>query len=586
MGQTSGMPRGAATSLLPVLAVAALVIGLLVIPSTDAAAGGGHGRIRISRSAGEAGQRVVLRGRVPGNTRRVVRLQASRGHGWVTKAQRRSTARGTFRFSLRLPHRTGLLRYRVVAPGAKRSRLSKVRTRSVAVRVKRAASPTPAPEPIPPPPVTWKRIDVGATVCGLKSDDSAWCWGRNDRGQVGDGTTSDRTTPYRLPGAWRWVENADTLTCGLRTDDTAWCWGSTPAGAQASPTQVSGTWDRLALTSDQVCGIRTSDVLACWGTNDQGQLGDGTTLDRAQPVDLDGRWTWVEPQGSRTCGLQVDRTAWCWGDNLRGSLGTRDNLPRLTPTALRTDNEEPGAWTALSLDGAATCGLRPGGIGYCWGNNSSGSVGWGQPTDRWYPYRLDGTWRTLTSRGGLTCGVRTDDSAWCWGDNDQGQVGNGGSGRQSTPARLPGAWTSLEVSEYGSRVCGIQTDDSLWCWGFNYSGQVGDGQSTARRTPYRLDGEWSAVDATSSVTCGVRTDASGWCWGINDSGAVGNGTTRSDGVPTPLPGAWRSISARTYGGTTTCGIRVNGSGWCWGEGRYGSVGNGSTAAQLTPYRLP
>ena len=81
-------------------------------------------------------------------------------------------------------------------------------------------------------------------------------------------------------------------------------------------------------------------------------------------------------------------------------------------------------------------------------------------------------------------------------------------------------------------------------------------------TPALLAGSWRELTVDGLNTCGVRTDGTGWCWGYNASGNVGDGTTDDRLVPTQLAGAWRTISP----GVVTCGIRVDSTGWCWGDG--------------------
>jgi alpha-tubulin suppressor-like RCC1 family protein len=391
------------------------------------------------------------------------------------------------------------------------------------------------------------------TTCGLRSDGTAWCWGKNDAGQIGNGDTTRANvyTPYQLPGHWTAITpGARSATCGVRTDGTGWCWGSNDSGQVGngdasganvySPHQLPGTWSTIQNGSydGTTCGMQTNGTAWCWGTNVYGAVGDGNPAEAAvyTPYQLPDNWISITAGGYTTCGVKVDRSGWCWGFNGQGQVGNGDT----TGANVYTPHPLPGTWTMLRTTDSATCGVQTNGTGWCWGEPYQ--VGNGDLTSYvYYPYQLPGSWTTITpgTVDAVTCGVQTDDTGWCWGDNSYGEVGNGDTSGPGpyTPYQLPGSWVTITPERNSWTACGLQTDGTGWCWGNNANGAVGNGDSTGANvfSPSQLPGSWVALTAGSlgSINCGVQTDGSGWCWGYNRSGEVGNGDVTGANVFSP-----------------------------------------------------
>ena len=192
------------------------------------------------------------------------------------------------------------------------------------------------------------------------------------------------------------------------------------------------------------------------------------------------------------------------------------------------------------------------------------------------------TWLTLDSGHWSSCGIKADRTLWCWGD-DPFRSGRLDSAQDFCPdqfgcASLPNAprqvgasssWKS--VSTGGSHTCALKTTETLWCWGGNASGQLGDGTRTSRKGPGQVGTErWERVSASpdgeelDGHTCAVRSDRTLWCWGENRFGQLGDGTT-SDRVNPRRVGTGRDW---TRVGTTsghTCAIKTDRTLWCWGR---------------------
>jgi alpha-tubulin suppressor-like RCC1 family protein len=245
----------------------------------------------------------------------------------------------------------------------------------------------------------------------LKTDSTVWCWGDNQWGALGDGSAGpQKPNPVQvagLTGVAQIVTNAR-HACARKTDGTAWCWGYNHAGQlgdgttldRSTPAQVTalGTSVRAlgAGVADYTCAVKTDGTLWCWGNNLEGELGDGTMLSRSTPVQVaalgnrvaevatagvtDGG---VGGLGGHTCARLTDAAVWCWGDDVHGVLGNGVEvapLPWPRPVTVFT-----GTAVALALGDFDSCVLGADGRIACWGFDASGQLGDGGSTTQLKP---------------------------------------------------------------------------------------------------------------------------------------------------------------------------------------------------------
>jgi serine/threonine-protein kinase len=228
-------------------------------------------------------------------------------------------------------------------------------------------------------------ITVGAShTCGLAENGRAHCWGANNSGQLGDGSTRARSVPSPVSGdlAFTALSAGREHTCGITTDGRAHCWGYGFAGAlghgfrqnETSPTAVdAGTrLTRIRAGANHTCALAATGRVLCWGENRVGELGDGSTRERFQPVEA-GRlaFTDIGVGDAHTCGLASDGSIHCWGDNAQGQLGTGNRTRRPAPTAVATSQR----FTALAVAARHACALATDGRVFCWGDDSRGQLG-------------------------------------------------------------------------------------------------------------------------------------------------------------------------------------------------------------------
>jgi alpha-tubulin suppressor-like RCC1 family protein len=220
-----------------------------------------------------------------------------------------------------------------------------------------------------------------------------YCWGANDRGQVGDSTNSQRTTPVAV--AERIAFSAATAgrdhTCAIATaTGKAYCWGDNTFGqlgdsstsARNSPVPVAGghTFNQISAGGNHTCGLTNTPEVYCWGDNADGELGDSTTTQRTVPVKVAGGVTLAGiAVGSRfSCGESIDQKLYCWGRNLDGQLGIGSFASQLTPQ-LVGGNINP---TGITGGDRHACATTFDGVAYCWGANTFGQVGDGTRATR------------------------------------------------------------------------------------------------------------------------------------------------------------------------------------------------------------
>ena len=341
-------------------------------------------------------------------------------------------------------------------------------------------------------------------------------------------------------------------TCVRLPDGTAQCAGRNQFGQLANGTfdnssvlvKMSGlaTATRVAAGDEFGCALLADGTARCWGLGESGQRGDGT-FERFStvPVAVTGITGAVDVRGGydHACALLGDGTIRCWGSNVYGQLGD--------PSA-QTGSSVPVVVSGITGAAAITtgadhaCALLGDGTLRCWGKNDTGQLGDGTLTSSSTPVPVAGiSGVAAVSGGGVhTCAVLTNGTVRCWGENALGQLGDGTTRTSATPVQVVGITGAVAVTAGWRHACALLGDGTVRCWGENEFGQLGGGTTTtASSTPVQVVGITGAVAVTAGWwhhSCALLRDSSVWCWGLNEWGQFGNGTTNGPSIPVTMNG--------------------------------------------------
>ncbi len=403
--------------------------------------------------------------------------------------------------------------------------------------------------------VTYGSRAAGGPGATAPAERGATAWALQERSASG-GVSTDVFGPPVIavtgvphapnPASATAVSAGGQQTCALTGAGGARCWGH-DAGRGIDdffPVDVSGLPSAalgLATGWAHACALVTGGGVKCWGDNSQGQLGDGTTTNRATPVDVIGLSTGVQEISAgtqHTCALLTGGSVKCWGG---GYLGDGANRQSATPVDVVGLDRNV---TAIAAGGAHTCAVTGGGGVKCWGSGQYGQLGNGSKKDRLAPVavtRLSSGVRGIGAGGDHTCAVTEAGGVECWGLNTSLQLGDGtGAASRSVPVRVVGLSSDvLAVSAGGDHTCALVEGGGVKCWGSNSLGQLGNGTSDNSAAPLNVQGLALGVaklDSGTAHACAVLTDGRVECWGWNSTGQLGDGTSSPSNVPVDVAG--------------------------------------------------
>ena len=310
-------------------------------------------------------------------------------------------------------------------------------------------------------------------TCVLDSAGAAYCWGWNGKGQLGDGSTTDSGVPVAVDTSGvlagktvTQIAAGEDYTCVLDSAGAAYCWGgndfgglgdgstngsSIPVAVDTGGVLTGKALTHIAAGDFTTCVLDSTGAAYCWGWNGYGELGNGSTayyLSDPVAVDTSGvlagkTLTQVTGGGAQICALGSTGAAYCWGANYYGELGDGSTADSSVPVAVDTSGLLAGKIliqvTAGEL-GAQTCAVDDTGTAYCWGDNQYGQLGDGTTSNSSVPVAVDATGvlagktvTKITVGGSHTCAADAAGAMYCWGGNAYGDLGDDTGASSSVP---------------------------------------------------------------------------------------------------------------------------------------------------------
>jgi len=337
---------------------------------------------------------------------------------------------------------------------------------------------------------------------------SAWTWGDNTDGELGNGDTT--FTNSSVPVQPNTVTNVISLAGGqyhslaVQQDGTVWAWGFNLHGE----------------LGNGFSGLNKSSVVPLQVVNGSGGFLMNITA--------------VAAGGYHSLALAKDGTVWAWGFNQFGDLGNGTN-------GTGTDSNVPVHVTGLTNVVAIAAGashslaLAQDGTVWAWGYNGVGALGNGDNTftDSNVPVQVTGLTGVVAIAAGAyhSLAVKGDGTVWAWGYNADGELGNGDATftNSTVPVQVSGLTGCTSVSAGAYHSLAVKGDGTVSTWGYNGDGELGDGTETDSNTPVQVLNIAGAVAVAGGAYSSVALlkDGTVWAWGDNSTGELGDGTTTS-----------------------------------------------------------
>ncbi len=320
-----------------------------------------------------------------------------------------------------------------------------------------------------------------------------WSWGNNCRGQLGNGTTANAALPARVGTANDWTcisSSGDECSWGIRGNGTLWGWGKNDDGQLGDgttqearvPVQI-GTdtgWASVAAGVFHTLALKSDGSLYAWGDNADGRVGDGSVQRRSVPVlinDLSGtNWAVISAGQAHSAAVKRDGTLWTWGFNFWGQLGTGDTNRRTVPTQIGGGSTD---WASVAAGGEHTLALKTNGELWACGSNYFRALGIGSSGQYTTLQRVgsDSDWVAVAAAQYTSFALKSNGTLWSWGSGYDSELGTGTT-FQSSPRQVGTATDWVAISAMHRDCMARKADGTLWAWGDNTFGQSGSGASS------------------------------------------------------------------------------------------------------------
>lgn len=505
----------------------------------------------------------------------------------------------------------------------------------------------------------------GDHVCAVKNDNTVWCWGNNSRGQLGQvrGVYQTSAVPMQVN-----IADVDKVTagmnhsCALKFNGSMHCWGANDLGQLGNGTTVDsdspvGVQNSALITKldagygNHTCGSDSNSILYCWGQNDRSQVGlPNSQPFSSSPVQFNlARASQVSVGGRTNCFQNLDKSLYCFGSNSFGLLGDgsifaltlfpsvvlateQSHFPgyiddiRISDIARAETHKPQLTWLLpvsptnevspvisvlvaselpidpislkVSLNGSTISGLSV--VADKIEGQISGSLKFGENTLLISIQDTSGNESEITynlnfssilnpnlpikvaTGGGTSCYLTGEGYVWCWGSNQSGQLGIENSKFSSTPIRHPYHKNIVEIALSRNTLCAKNSSGDVYCSGSNESGQLGVGADVAGTfLPRKLNFSLpvSKLISGDNAFCALHPNNSASCWGNNGFRKLNSFSQTNFPVLSFI-----NVRDIALAKNHTCVVDLNNQMSCVGHNVVGMLGTGDTVDRiyLTP----
>jgi alpha-tubulin suppressor-like RCC1 family protein len=344
------------------------------------------------------------------------------------------------------------------------------------------------------------------------TDGTVFRWGRNNAGQIGNGATVDLNSPVQIGNEDTWAANCKSQnyqSIALKSDGTIWCAGLNSSGQlgdgtttnTSSPVQTGDKSDWVSIGGGPFANanfaINSSGELWAWGEAGSGQLAQGADkADKSSPVQIGSQtdWKMIANGTNGVVGVKTTGKAYAWGAGGNGMNGLGNTTYYSSPVQIGTQTD----WNIVVAGNRHTLGLKTTGKLYSWGKNNVGQLGHGNTTANSSPIQVGSAtnWTDIGTSNLSSRAINSSGKLYTVGEAGAGQTAQGNTTDLSTFTQVGSLtdWSTLSVTSAG--IHSVKTDGTLWSWGAPNYGSIGDGTGTVRSSPVQIGSsvQWKPFD--------------------------------------------------------------------------------------------
>jgi alpha-tubulin suppressor-like RCC1 family protein len=459
-----------------------------------------------------------------------------------------------------------------------------------------------------PPTASWLSVSAGGLhTAAITTANTAYIWGFNNAGQLGDNTTSSKSSPvlvsafedsFNTYSSWTAVNAGIGYTAAITTAGALYAWGVNNIGqlgdgttiSKSSPVQIgTSSWTKISAGGSHTTAIDATGKLYAWGLGTGGQLGDNTAISKSTPVQtvaivpllLNTQWKQVTSGTSNSMAISTTGALWGWGYNLYSQLGNGTNSAQSSGVQIGTSS-----WTIISQGPQHTLGITSTGALFAWGLGTSGQLGDSTLSSKSSPVQIgSSSWTSVSAGSTHTAAIDTTGALYIWGNNTNGILGDGTTINKSSPVKI-GTSSWSKVSAGAQHMAAIDATGALFTWGYNGYANLGDGTTVSKSSPVKIGtSSWSLVSAGQYTTVGITTTGNLYTWGLNNGGFLGDGTTVSKSSPVKIgTNSWSFLGTTLYS-SSFFAIDSTGALYAWGDNTNGVLGDGTTINRSLPLQI-